>query len=242
MRDKQKELQQKLKDVAKKVSRNREAIRGIERIRRESDRIYHARDRVSDFLAALLAIRVVDGLLWGWHWWWGPWGGWVEHYSFVYVDVYYDAIDVIDYDWAVTEAEVAVGDYDLEVAIDDADVAEADAYLDATNLDVTADDIEVLGGEGLTDDAAPADLELRPEDIADIPETRPAEPEPNLSDVEEPTDYSEVPETIEPASSDYDAGPPVDADVGSLDIPMDDGGADFDAGMDMDTGGADIDF
>ena len=49
---------------------------------------------------------------------------------------------------------------------------EVDAYLDAANLDVTADDIDVLGGEGLSGDIAPADLELRAEDIIDRWEAR----------------------------------------------------------------------
>ena len=248
LREKQKELRQKLKAVEKKAAGNTEAIKGIERIRRESDRIYYARDTVADFVAALVAIRVVDGLLWGWHWSWGPWGGWVEHYSFAYVNGYYDAIDVMDYDWAITEAEVDLGDYDLEVAIDESDIADADDYLDAASLGVTADEIDALEGEGLTDDSMSPDLELRPEDIADSPETLPAEPESNLPDLDESSDYSELPEAIEREPSDYGAGagfdadPPMDADVGGFDMPMDGGGADFDGGMDMDMGGGDIDF
>ena len=139
------------------------------------------------------------------------------------------------------------------MAVDEADLVDADAYLDTTSFDATADDIDELGEESLPEGATLLDLEVRPEDLADLPETLPAGPESDLPGFDQPADYSDVPEAIVPDRSDYDAGagfdsggtfdaaPPMDTDMGGFEMPMDGGGG-FDGGMDMDMGGGDVDF
>lgn len=152
MRANQEVLQQKLKRVEKKVGRNGKAIRGIQQIREKSDRIRQSRDNTGDYLAALVTLQVVDGLLWGWHWWWGPWGAWVEPFSSGYVDVYYASVDMMEYDWAVAEIATDIYDYDLYVDISAAEMEYADTYIETTDFVVTEAELtEIAVDEAVTD-------------------------------------------------------------------------------------------
>jgi len=119
------------------VGRNSASIRAIRDIRTHSDRIYHSRNTAADFFAALLAARIVDGLLWGRHWWWGPWGGWVGLWCGGFVDIYYESIDVIDVDISVIDAEIVVEDYLLDAGLNDAELYAIDDELGCGDFDLS---------------------------------------------------------------------------------------------------------
>jgi hypothetical protein len=94
-------------------------------------------------------------LIWGWHWRWGPFGGWGPTFIFSFTDVYIDAVDVIDYDYDnLDDYEVDMADYadydlDLDVDIDDTDVATMDEYLDESDFEVNSDDMMDFSADDL---------------------------------------------------------------------------------------------
>jgi hypothetical protein len=265
MKAKQKELQSKLRQVESKVRSNRAAIRAIRDIRAQSDRSYNAGITAADFFAALMAARIVDGLLWGWHWWWGPWGGWVGPWCGGFVDIYYDAVHVIDIDISVIDTEIAIKDYVLDAdlyqgeldAIDD-ELAHSDFELSDADLGAIAEpgigeEIDDVGAETLPTDELP-DSEVSPEidelptpevppEVDELPAPEPEQlPEPDvLPEVEshpEPDPLPEAEQIPEPEAF-PEPEPPPSEDAPGLDMPAEDLGG-FDAGG-FDDGGMDID-
>ena len=241
MRAKQKELQAKLDEVENKANSNSTSIKGLKEIRRSSDTIYRSRDTLGDFLAALITLRIIDGMLWGWHWWWGPWGVWVPDYTFIYVDVYYyDAIDVIDYDWDLVDYEIDVADLDLNVSMDEAELDTMDAFVDSPEFDYAPADL-THGGEldaSELDQDNLTDLESEPESL---PETT-FDGEPSFEETA-PADLTPEPMPMgQPLLQDDTYLEPRDTGGFSDSMDSDMGmepGMDMDSGMDFDGGGMD---
>ena len=100
---------------------------------------------------------MIDGLLWGSHWWWGPWGGWYGDWSVGWIGIHHSIIGDFDYDWGYYESvEVDVGTLDLDVAIDDAELTELDSFVESQDVDL-AEDFAAISLEGV---AQPGEGEL----------------------------------------------------------------------------------
>ena len=223
MKAKQAELQKKLTEMEKKVGKNSKAIEGIKLIQKESQRISTSRDSLGDFIAALVAVRIIDGLIFGWHWWWGPWGAWAVPFCFTYVDVYYESIDVVDYDWGLAEDYVDVADSDLAVPMSDAEVESMDSYLDSAEYDVMPADIGEFAEDRFPEpetleQGLPAQLE------AELDETTGTD---TGAEVELPIAPSDPGEVMDPGTADF--AEPTDAGDIDLGEPMEvyEGGIDF---------------
>lgn len=159
------ELQRRLDAMEKKVKNNKRAVAGLEEVRRRSRDIYNSGSNVGDFLAALIALRILDGLIWGCHPWWGPWGVWYADYSVVIVDVYDDYYDAVPYDWDYYgDYEI---DYDLALADDpdfemgDADMLDNFDYLDSADIDYDGE----LSDEALDGLEVPTEEDFANEDF-----------------------------------------------------------------------------
>ena len=75
LKSRQDELQKKLEAVEKQAGKNSDKIKeSAKQIAENSKKIQKSGNNVGDFVAAMLAARLISDLLWGWHWWWGPWG------------------------------------------------------------------------------------------------------------------------------------------------------------------------
>lgn len=237
VRRKQEELHKKLNGVQGKVAGNRAAINGISRIREYSDSIYYSRNTVADFVAALITVQIVDGLLWGWHWWWAPHGVWVEHYSLDVYGVYHDTIDVIDYDWGYAQAlvDVELEGYALDEAVTGPELEANEAYLGEVEDTIVQTGLDEIGQEAIVDGTDEGVIETLPEiPEIDTPidggpaETLPAEP---VDEKLEGLDAEQVP-AVEDLDLDYrnDIEPPVATQP--IDEPMDTGVPDYDAYVD----------
>jgi uncharacterized membrane protein YgcG len=257
MKAKQKELQRKLMEVESKVGKNKAALRAIRDIRSRSDRIYHSRSTAADFFAALLAARVIDGLLWGWHWWWGPWGGWIGPWCGGFVDIYYESVSVIDVDVTVLDAGIVIDDYALDAGLDRFELDALDQELGGENFELTDAELDSLGGEGvgqgsgegisdpdegdLQEPSQPLEAEIPPE--VDEPPMQEALPEPEpLPDVDTGVVTETLPEPAALPEPEAIAEPMPIEDRGGLDMAPDDlgdsGGGGFDGGG-FDGGGFD---
>lgn len=269
MRRKQEELRGKLDGVQGKVAGNAAAISGIRRIREYSDSIYYSRDTIADFVAALTTIQIVDGLLWGWHWWWTPDGVWVEHYSLDVYDVYHASIDVIDYDWGYTQAlvDVELEGYALDEKMTEAEIESNDAYLEGVEGTIAETEFGEMEKEEIVDgtDEIP---EIDTPIDGGLAETLPAEPVdaklegldaehlPAVEDLD--LDYRD---DIEPPVATQPIDEPMDTGVPDNDAYVDSPGAggfegggfdqggfddasvpDMDSGFDMDMGGGEMDM
>ena len=241
MRSKQEELRRKLDGVQGKVAGNTAAISGIRRIREYSDSIYYSRDTVADFVAALVTIQIVDGLLWGWHWWWAPYGLWVEHYSLDVYGVYHASIDVIDYDWGYADAvlDVELEGYALDEAVTEAEIEANEAYLDGVEDTIVQTGLGEIGQKEIVDGTDEGDIETLPEiPEIDTPidgglaETLPAEP---VDEKLEGLDAEQLPaaedldleyrDDIEPPVATQPIDEPIDAGVPNYDDYVDSPGA-----------------
>ncbi len=125
-KEQQAELQKRLDAIEEKVRDNKRALEGLKEVRKKSREISNSGSTVGDFLAAMIALRILDGLIWGCHPWWGIWGGWYPGFSVVIVDIYDGYYDGFAYDWDYY-GDVAI-DYDL-AALDDADLIVDDAEM-----------------------------------------------------------------------------------------------------------------
>ena len=167
LRAKQSELDAQLdnmkKQLIKEKKKNKKALQGIERLKKE---VAKSKQRTRNntpgaFAGGVFAGHILSGMCWGWHWWWGPWwGAWGPVFIVDYSYVYVDAIDVIDVemDWDLLEQAIALDQYDF--ALNDFDQAEVIAdtmeeYLADAVSDDSASDIE----DGIADtrDAGAAD-------------------------------------------------------------------------------------
>lgn len=161
IKQQQTELQRRLKAMENKVKKNKRALAALKEAQRRSTVISGYGPNTGDFLAALIALRILDGLIWGCHPWWGPWGAWYPGYSVVIIDIYDDYYDAVPYDWDYY-GDVAI-DYDLALA-DDADILMDDGamidnfdYIDSVDIDYDGD-LSDAALEGL-EDVQPEDFE-----------------------------------------------------------------------------------
>ena len=235
---KNKELEKRLKRIESKVRKNAKAMRGLEEIRERSLAIDRSRNTLADFLAAIVAINIIDGLLWGCHWWWGPWGGWYPGFSVGWVEIHTIVVDDFDYDWDYYgDLQADVDDIDLVDAVDEADAIDDADFLDAQDLD-PADALDQTELAGLVEPEA-GELDALSTDTDSL------EPAPDTAESGEDLETAE-PEVDEVAEQVQDIEPPVedladDADLGELDDSgLDDGGFDDVGGFD-DSGFDDLD-
>jgi hypothetical protein len=142
-------LMSKLDKVEKNASSNKAKIKkGIKKIRASSNKIKGSRYTVEGFVSGFAAAHITYDLLWGWHWWWGPWGGWAPSFIEHNVIIWDDWIDHYDYDWDLIEDYVDVADLELDaIDIDDAELDASDAYLDEGDFGLADGDLE-----GMTSD------------------------------------------------------------------------------------------
>lgn len=142
----QDELLAKLDTVEKNVAANNKEIKeGIKNIRDNSNKIKSSRYTPAGFVGGFFAAHLTYDLLWGWHWWWGPWGGWAPGFIDVNVVIWDDWVDVYAYDWALAEDYVDVADLEMDIIdIDDADMLASEAYLDDGNFSLLDSDLETM--------------------------------------------------------------------------------------------------
>jgi hypothetical protein len=143
IRANQKQLQARLDIVEAKVGTNTRAIEGVRQVRERSQQVSNSGNDLGDFLAAMIALRIIDGLLWGHHYQWGPWGGWYPGYNVVVIDIYQDIDIDIAYDWDdYDDALVDIDDFDLADDIDtldEYDFDEAEEIMDEVDIDLDED-------------------------------------------------------------------------------------------------------
>lgn len=244
---KHRDLKRKLAKVESKVKNNKKALRGVRVVQRHIDRVILSRPTLSDYLAVLVAIEIIDGTIWGWHWWWGPWGFIYDDYSINLTGIHDDIMFGIAYDWADYEdLEVDVSDLDIATDVDDAEVEEAGAALNEQSFDLSGGlgDGAMEGIEDVTDaDLQDPDLEssagLEPEamdlDLAAEPE--PLEVEPQISEELEMPEPATLPEPESFQEPIYEPEPIPADDFGGSDFGASDFGGDMgglDGGFDFD--------
>lgn len=147
IRKKQEQLEKRLKAMESRVKNNARAQRGIQEIRKRSVRIRNSGNSVNDFLAALIAIRIIDGILYGCHWWWGPWGGWYAGFSENYIFLYDDYLEAIPYDWDYyggIEADIDAAT--LDIPVEDTELDEAQDFMEDTDIGLDGLDASDLEG------------------------------------------------------------------------------------------------
>ncbi|WP_208999732.1 hypothetical protein [Stappia sediminis] len=214
IRAKQRELETRLGAIEPKLRNNPRAMRGFNEIRRRSYEVSRSGDTLGDFLAAMVAVRIIDGLLWGCHWWWGPWGAWYPGFSIGYIGIHNTIIADIDYDWVYYDAlQADIDEIEIEDAIDDSDLLEAEEFLENQDIDLAdglaeseLHDIAAPLPEdidnpdyGLTDDTS---AELPDEGEAELPDDAAALPDQGVdTDIETPVPIDK------PQFDDEQAGP-----------------------------------
>ncbi|WP_189359322.1 hypothetical protein [Algibacter mikhailovii] len=131
LKEKQKELQVKLNDMEKKMGKN---SKGVKELREKSKELENAKNNRHDYFWAMHSFHMMHGWMMGWHWYWGPMGGWCSGFSVVIFDSYYDyyAWDS-GYDWGYLDAVVDI-EYELEVELDDLEVELYDDYINDYEL------------------------------------------------------------------------------------------------------------
>lgn len=142
----QDELLSKLDKVEKNVASNNEKIKkGIKKIRENSKKIKNSRYTTAGFAGGFFAAHMTYDLLWGWHWWWGPWGGWCPGFIDANVIVWDDWVDHYEYDWGLVDDYVDAGDLELDtIDIDASGLAESDAFLDNGDFGLADGDLEAM--------------------------------------------------------------------------------------------------
>lgn len=142
----QDELLRKLKEVEKKAGKDNEKIQeAAKKIAKEAKRIRRSRNDVGGFVGAMAAASIINNMVWGWHWWWGPWGYWGPGYIDINIIIWDDWIDVCPYDWEIVDYEVDIDDLGLDVLdLDTAELTEMDGFLDEGDFSVDdADMVEI---------------------------------------------------------------------------------------------------
>ena len=99
VRANQAELQKKLHAMEAKIQVNKRALESVKEVRRRSETVSNSGNDLASFLTAMVALRIIGGLLCGSHWYWGPWGGWYPSYSRVLIDIHEETWIDIEYDW-----------------------------------------------------------------------------------------------------------------------------------------------
>lgn len=156
------ELEKKLGEVEKKAAKNDKNMQeGIEKIRQEAKKIRKASRTANGLAAAMVASRFMSGMVWGWHWWWGPWGYWGPGWIDINIIIWDDWIDVCPYDWDLADSYIDTSDLGLDTIdfeaeeladtgdwLDEGDFSLSDAdMVDLTdNLDVGWDEVDTDAG------------------------------------------------------------------------------------------------
>jgi hypothetical protein len=153
-----------------------------------------AESTAADFFVALTAARIVDRLLWGWHWWWGPWGGWVGPWCGGFVDIYYDAVHVIDIDIdiAVIDAEIAIEDYVLDAELYQGELDAIDDELAHSDFELSDADLEAIAEPGIGEEIDDVAAETLP--VTEYPDTEDSPELDELPSTEGQPDIDELPE------------------------------------------------
>lgn len=129
---KNKELQGKLTELEAKVGNNKEMLKKVKKIKEKSNQVVHCGHHPSGFFFAMSAMHMINGWMWAYHWYWGPWGGWYPGFYYGYVDIYVDVFDDYAYDWGYLDGAIDAYDYDLDVDLMPVEMDGADAYLNDT--------------------------------------------------------------------------------------------------------------
>lgn len=132
LKSQNKELQSKLDGLEAKVGDNEKMLKKLKKIRKKSNQVANCGHNSAAFFFAMSAMNMINGWMWGCHWWWGPWGGWYPGFYYGYVDIYVHVFDDYAYDWGYLDGVIDTYDYDLEVEMDDLEVDTMDEYLDET--------------------------------------------------------------------------------------------------------------
>ena len=149
LKQQQKEVQEKRGELEKTVAKNNEEMqKSIEEIRKKSDQIRNARNNHADFCYALFAARFMMGSLWGWHYWWGPWGYWGPGFININIVIWDSWNDYYQYDWALVEesidaAEIIADIEDVEYLadLDDYSTEASEQWIDELEIDVDEEDL-----------------------------------------------------------------------------------------------------
>ena len=81
--------------------------------------------------------------MWGWHWWWGPWGVWCPGWIDINIDIWVDWIDVAPFDWDLMDLDVDISDLDLTDLSDD-DLSATDDFLAGGDFSMDDDDMRAI--------------------------------------------------------------------------------------------------
>lgn len=138
----QADLMKKLDQVERNAAKNSKEMRaGIQKIREQSKKLKRTRNRASAFHQA----RIMSSWMWAWHWWWGPWGVWCPGWIDINIIIYDDWLDVVDYDWAVTDYVIDVEDLALDsLDISDAELLATDDYLESNDFSLDDGDLQSI--------------------------------------------------------------------------------------------------
>ena len=124
-----KTLQGKLTELEAKVGNDKKMIKKLKKIREKSNQVTHCHNNSAGFFFAMSAMNMINGWMWGAHYWWGPYGGWYPGFYYGYIDIYVHAYDDYAYDWGYLDGAIDSYDYDLEVELDQMDIDTMDDYM-----------------------------------------------------------------------------------------------------------------
>ena len=122
-------LQSKLNDLEANVGNNEKMLKKLKKIRKKSNQVTHCHNNSAGFFFAMSAMNMINGWMWGAHYWWGPYGGWYPGFYYGYVDIYVHVFDDYAYDWGYLDGAIDSYDYDLDVDLDHMDVDTMDEYM-----------------------------------------------------------------------------------------------------------------
>ncbi len=246
---KHEDLKRKLAKVEEKVKNNKKALRGVRVVNGHINTIISSRPTLSDFLAVLIATEIIDGIIWGWHWWWGPWGFIYDEYTVGMTGLHDEIMLGVAFDWADYEdLAVDVSDIDMAADFDDAEMEEASVAMDEQTPDFPVG-LSPAALEGIED---VNDVDLQDPDFGSYSDFEPETMEQDLSTELETLDVelqnSEELEMSEQVSTpEFEPEPIQESMFEAEPMPLDDiGGTDFgtsDLGGDMGVldGGFDFD-
>ena len=143
LKAKQADLEKNLKEVQDKAGKNNDKIQqGAKKIAENSKKIRNARNNVGDFVGAMMAARFMSEMVWGWHWWWGPWGWWGPGFIDVNIIIWDDWVGDYIYDWDLVDYAVDVSDLGLDTLdIYDAEVEALGGWLDESDFGIDSMDM-----------------------------------------------------------------------------------------------------
>lgn len=140
-----KTIQLKLDELEKKAEGNEKMLKKLKKIRKKSNEVVHCHHNSAGFFFAMSAMHMINGWMWGCHWWWGPWGGWYPGFYVGYMDIYVGVIDDYAYDWGYLDGVIDTYDYDLDVEMDELEIDTMDEYLNDIEVD-TMDEYPIDSG------------------------------------------------------------------------------------------------